>query len=179
MRTSIQTRVIAAGIVCAAVLTAGVARAHCEIPCGIYGDRMRIDLLKEDIQTVEKSMQQIKLLEKPENANMNQLVRWVTNKEEHANKIQEIVYQYFMNQRIKPVDKSDEKAYDAYITQITLLHRMLVESMKCKQTTDESHITALRQLVTDFEKAYFPAEEHAHKGDEHTHKGEENTHTHN
>ena len=32
------------------------------------------------------------------------------NKEEHANQLQHIVTQYFMTQRIKPVDQKDEAA---------------------------------------------------------------------
>ena len=32
------------------------AKAHCEIPCGIYGDSVRIALLYEDIETIEKSL---------------------------------------------------------------------------------------------------------------------------
>ncbi len=33
--------------------TEKIVRSHCEIPCGIYGDRTRIDLLYEDITTVD------------------------------------------------------------------------------------------------------------------------------
>ena len=75
--------------------------AHCEIPCGIYDDAMRIKMVAEHITTVEKSMKQVIALEKNKQANMNQLVRWVTNKEKHADEIQHIVAQYFMTQRIK------------------------------------------------------------------------------
>ena len=32
--------------------------SHCEIPCGIYNDKMRIDMIKEHITTIEKSMNQ-------------------------------------------------------------------------------------------------------------------------
>ena len=32
------------------------SKAHCEIPCGIYGDSVRIALIYEHITTVEKSM---------------------------------------------------------------------------------------------------------------------------
>ena len=138
------------------------ASAHCEIPCGIYGDSMRVDMLREHFQTVEKSMRQIKEIEKEKTPNSNQLVRWVTNKEAHANEIQEIVYQYFMNQRVKPLAE-DAKDYKKYVTQITLLHRMLVASMKCKQTTDEDHVKELRSLLDSFEKAYFTEQDHNHK----------------
>ena len=151
-----------AAIAFAGVFSGTRALGHCEIPCGIYGDRMRIDMIAEDIRTVEKSMQQIKILRQKPEENANQLVRWVMNKEEHANKIQDIVYQYFMNQRVKPVEKSDAEAYEHYVTQITLLHRMLVASMKCKQTTDATHVRHLRTLLSDFEKAYFTEDKHTH-----------------
>ena len=76
--------------------------AHCEIPCGIYGDETRIKLLNEHIATIEKSMNEILKLGKAKDINYNQLVRWINNKEDHANKFQKIVTQYFMTQRIKP-----------------------------------------------------------------------------
>lgn len=153
----------AATLTLSLLLAAAPVAAHCEIPCGIYGDRMRIDLLQEHFETVRTSMQAIKKLEAAEEPNANQLVRWVVNKDAHANKIQEIVYQYFMNQRITPVDKSDKKAFKPYARQIVRLHRMLVQAMKCKQSTDESHVDALQSLLKAFEKDYFKTAEHDHE----------------
>ena len=89
--------------------------AHCEIPCGIYDDEMRINMISEHIGTVEKSMNEIIKLEKEEHHNSNQLVRWIMNKEHHADEIQQIVTQYFMTQRIK----LDTKNYDK---KLGLLH---------------------------------------------------------
>ena len=34
-------------------------QAHCQIPCGIYGDEMRFQMLEEHITTIEKSMKLI------------------------------------------------------------------------------------------------------------------------
>jgi len=124
------------------------AFAHCEIPCGIYDDEMRIKIINEHIVTVEKSMDQIIKLEKEERHNSNQLVRWIMNKEHHAGEIQEIVTQYFMTQRIKLDTKNYEK-------KLGLLHQMLIYSMKCKQTTDLANVTKLKDLVNDFEALYF------------------------
>lgn len=129
--------------------------AHCEIPCGIYADSVRITLIKEHITTIEKSMNQIEEISKSSTPNYNQLVRWVTNKEEHAKKIQEIVSQYFLHQRIKIVEESQKEAYAKYQKHLALLHQMVVYSMKCKQTTDLAFIEKLRTSVADFEKAYF------------------------
>ena len=57
------------------------SNAHCEIPCGIYADSVRIVLIEEHITTIEKSMMMIKKLEATETIDYNQLVRWVVNKE--------------------------------------------------------------------------------------------------
>ena len=124
------------------------AYAHCEIPCGIYDDEMRIKIINEHIVTVEKSMKRIIELEKDEHHNSNQLVRWIMNKEHHADEIQEIVSQYFMTQRIKLDMENYEK-------QLGLLHQMLIYSMKCKQTTDLTNVTKLKSIVDDFEALYF------------------------
>ena len=124
------------------------ALAHCEIPCGIYNDEMRIKIINEHIVTVEKSMKQIIALEKEEHHNSNQLVRWIMNKERHADEIQEIVTQYFMTQRIKLDTKNYEK-------KIGLLHQMLIYSMKCKQTTALAYESKLKELINDFKALYF------------------------
>jgi nickel superoxide dismutase len=131
------------------------AFSHCEIPCGIYEDSIRIALIKEHITTIEKSMNQIIEESAKDTPNWNQLVRWVTNKEDHAKKIQEIVSQYFLHQRIKIVDSEDEMAYKKYQKHLGLLHQILVYSMKAKQTTDIQYITKLRESVSSFEDAYF------------------------
>jgi len=56
------------------------AAAHCEIPCGIYDDQMRIRFIAEDITTIEKAMKQIDELSAKVPLNYNQLVRWISNK---------------------------------------------------------------------------------------------------
>ena len=124
------------------------AGAHCEIPCGIYDDEMRVKMMTEHVTTIEKSMKQITTLGKTEPKDFNQLIRWVSNKEHHATELQHIVSQYFMTQRIKPDTKD-------YARKVTLLHKMLVSAMKCKQTTDLDNVTMLRSLLKDFSSLYF------------------------
>ncbi|MCE1245191.1 MAG: superoxide dismutase, Ni [Firmicutes bacterium] len=136
--------------------------AHCEVPCGIYHDKTRVDLIREHIDTIEKSMNEITKLSKEGDKNYNQIVRWVQNKDNHADYIQEIVSQYFMTQRIKPVEPADSAEYKDYISKITLLHQMLITAMKCKQTTDLSNVEKLKKQVDDFEKLYFKDEKHTH-----------------
>jgi nickel superoxide dismutase len=136
--------------------------SHCQIPCGIYDDPARLAMIAENITTIEKAMKSIEELSVQPKPNMNQIVRWVNVKDEHAEDIAHIVSYYFMAQRIKPVDKSDAAGYEKYIKQITLLHEMLVYSMKAKQTTDLANVEKLRSLLADFRNAYPGEQEHSH-----------------
>ncbi len=136
------------------------AKAHCEIPCGIYEDTLRIELIKEHITTIEKSMKMIIQLSNEVTPDYNQIVRWVMNKEEHANQLQEIVSQYFLHQRIKPTSPDNNELYKKYIERLTLLHELLVYSMKAKQSTDLNLIETLNQKIILFEDAYFHSHEH-------------------
>ena len=145
MKTTVVSFTI--GFIIVLFTTVNVA-AHCEIPCGIYNDELRANLIYEHTTTIEKSMQKILELSKQNPTNYNQLVRWVSNKEDHASEIQHIVSQYFMTQRIK----SDSKNYTQ---KVTLLHQMLQFAMKCKQTTDVNHVQKLRSLLSEFEVLYF------------------------
>jgi nickel superoxide dismutase len=134
---------------------AGQALAHCQIPCGIYNDELRVQLIEEHITTIEKSMKQAAALGGAATVDYNQLVRWIVNKEEHAQKIQDIVAAYFLAQRVKPQDPKEEAAYGEYIRQLTLLHRIQIAAMKAKQSTDLAHVATLKELVKEFRAAYF------------------------
>lgn len=124
-------------------------QAHCQVPCGIYNDEVRFVLMKEHVATIEKSIKQIEA-----DQNQNQTVRWVANKEKHADALSEIVTAYFMAQRIKP-------GKDHYEQELKSLHSLLIYSMKAKQSTDLANVAKLRELIHDFE--------HSYMGEKHTH----------
>lgn len=149
------------------VTTPNLTYGHCEVPCGIYHDELRVEMIKEHIQTIEKSMQMIASLQAAETIDYNQLVRWINTKEEHANLIQEITKQYFLTQRVKIADPSDADKYKKYITELSSLHQLLVFSMKSKQGIDLENIEKMRAALATFEEAYFV--EHRHM-DGKTHK---------
>ncbi len=130
-----------------AMFASASAFAHCEIPCGIYDDHLRVKLMYEHLTTIEKSMKQATEIAGKSPVDYNQLVRWITNKEEHANKLQDIVTQYFMTQRIK----LDAENYDK---KLAALHKILVYAMKCKQTTDLENVEKAREAVKEFEELY-------------------------
>jgi len=154
MRKSVRKRIAAVSILAVVVVLASIAYSHCQIPCGIYDDEARFGEIAEHITTIEKSMKEIERLSAEAKPNMNQIVRWVNNKELHADELSEIVSYYFMAQRVKLPEEGDTKAQNEYIKKLTLLHKMLVYSMKAKQTTDLANVQELRSLLDEFHKVY-------------------------
>ncbi len=128
--------------------------AHCQIPCGIYNDPARFTLMEEHVTTIEKSMKQIEALSTEQEKNWNQIVRWVKNKEDHADKLTHLVTYYFMAQRLKPADPANKVKYNKYLRELTALHGMVVHAMKAKQTIDLDHVEKLRGLIRTFRVSY-------------------------
>jgi len=155
MRKSARKQILAVGILATVAIVASIAYSHCQIPCGIYDDEARFGAITEHITTIEKSMKEIERLSAEAKPNMNQIVRWVNNKDNHADELSEIVTYYFMAQRVKLPAEGDTKAQNEYVKQLTLLHRMLVYSMKAKQTTELANVEQLKSLLNEFHKAYF------------------------
>ena len=136
------------------LLLQGSLLAHCQVPCGIYNDAARIIQIQEDFSTIQKAMNKIKELSQQQDAtSMNQLTRWIITKEEHASKIQKVVSDYFLTQRIKA--KTEGSEFDTYVNQTTTLHQILVSAMKCKQTVDLGHVDEGLHQIETFIDLYF------------------------
>ncbi len=131
------------------MLNVGLVYPHCQVPCGIYDDAVRIITFKEDFATISKAMGEINTLAaKNDPQSINQLNRWITTKEEHANSIQRVVSDYFLAQRVK----SKNKNYDKHLR---FLHEILVSAMKCKQTVDFQNVDKALKSLDKFVDIYF------------------------
>ena len=136
------------------LLLQGSLLAHCQVPCGIYNDAARIVQIQEDFSTIQKAMNKIRELSEQQDAtSMNQMTRWILTKEEHASKIQKVVSDYFLTQRIKV--KTEGPEYDLYVKQTIYLHQILVSAMKCKQTVDSKNVDYGLDLIESFIDLYF------------------------
>ena len=123
--------------------------AHCQVPCGIYDDALRILQIKEDFTTIKKAVIKIKELSKySDEISHNQLTRWIIAKENHASNIQKIVSEYFLTQRIKEDSKN-------YVKKVTTLHSILISAMKCKQNTDLKNVAITLEHINKFSELYF------------------------
>lgn len=126
-----------------------ILSAHCQIPCGVYNDALRIIQIKENFKTIEKAMNKIVFLS-AENTpqSSQQMVRWINTKEKHATQTQIILSEYFLAQRIS--EKNDK-----YFNQLSSVHKMIVNSMKCKQTVNLEFVKNGLILLDNFNKIYF------------------------
>jgi len=111
-------------------------------------------------------MDKITELSKPENEDIMGVTRWTMNKEDHANKIQHEVTQYFITQRIKLPTETEGADFEKYENQLALLHQLIVYAMKAKQTADKTYIDKLRKSLSNFEEVYFEGK-HRHKIEHH------------
>ena len=154
MKSRKNKKIVLGALFVSAVVFGSLSYSHCQIPCGIYDDEARFNEIAEHITTIEKSMKQIELLSGQGKADMNQIVRWVNNKEAHADELSHIITYYFMAQRIKIASEGNVQEYNKYIKKLTLLHEMLVTTMKAKQTIDTANVEKLRTLLNQFHDAY-------------------------
>jgi len=119
----------------------GLAHAHCQIPCGIYDDPARVKSMLEDTATIEKSVKLIaELAGKSDALSQNQLVRWVMNKEKHAQNVISTISDYFLTQRVKPTQKD-------YVERLSKHHAVIVAAMKTRQNSDVKYVKTLRESI--------------------------------
>jgi len=129
------------------------AQAHCQIPCGIYDDYARLQSMLEDADTVAKSIKMmVELNGESDVQSQNQMVRWVMNKEDHAQKIIETISNYFLTQRVKPSQKDYEERLKHH-------HAVILAAMKAKQNADMKSAKALKKSIMALE-AYYPEHKH-------------------
>ncbi len=130
-------------------LSSSSVSAHCQIPCGIYDDHARIGLMLEDSRTILKATKVIKELSgKTDDQSHNQRVRWIMNKEKHAQNIISTICDYFLTQRVKVSQKD-------YLNRLALHHAVIVAAMKAKQNIGEDFALALEKSLREL-AVYYP-----------------------
>jgi len=129
------------------------AMAHCQVPCGIYDDYARVQAMLEDAATVAKAVKMMgELAGKTDAQSQNQMVRWIMNKEKHAQNVIETISDYFLTQRVKP-DQED------YAKRLAKHHAVIVAAMKAKQNSDAKSAAALKASIEAL-ASYYPEHKH-------------------
>ena len=129
------------------------AHAHCQVPCGIYDDHARVQSMLEDAATVTKDAKMINdLAGKTDAQSLNQITRWVMNKESHAQKVISTISDYFLTQRVKA-------SQEDYTERLVKHHTVIVAAMKAKQNADGKFAMELSKAIEAL-AAYYPKHDH-------------------
>lgn len=142
------------------LVVANSASAHCQVPCGIFGDELKFGEFEQHVVTMAKAATQVRELSAKDDLTPHdhqQLVRWVNTKESHAQKIIDESANYFLAQRVKV-------GADHYSEKIELLHHIIVHAMKVKQSTETSATDTLSEKIAAFKELYLD-HDHVHKHD--------------
>merc|ERR1719188_2754959 len=115
-------------------------RFHCQVPCGIFTDDLRVKMMIEDASTIRKSVvETAKLHQAGTLQDFHQAARWIATKEEHASKIMTTTADYFLAQKVKKADLSEQE----YKEVLVLLHAVMVAAMKTKQSSELAPVDTL------------------------------------
>ena len=120
-------------------LPTAIARYHVVFTMTMHAFKSML----EDAATTRKSISLISALSKEKKSDAqsnNQIVRWVVNKEKHAQNIISTISDYFLTQRVKSKQKD-------YAERLKKHHTVIVAAMKVKQNADTAYVDALEASI--------------------------------
>lgn len=95
----------------------------------------------EDAETIKKAVTMMEeLAGKTDAQSSNQIIRWVSNKESHAQGIIDSISDYFLTQRVKPEQED-------YADRLAKHHKVILLAMKAKQKADAETVKALTEAI--------------------------------
>merc|ERR1719215_1205394 len=133
----------------------GVAagRVRGEGPCGIFTDTLRLEGMKEDAATIRKAVVQSGELHKAGSLqDVHQMMRWIATKEEHAAKIMTTIGDYFLAQKVK----KDQLTNEEYKEVLVANHAVMVAAMKTKQSSELGAVDNLDAAIAAMEPLFTP-----------------------
>merc|ERR1712129_99901 len=117
------------------------------------GDDLRVKMMIEDAATIRKAVVQNAELNKAGTLqDMHQAIRWIATKEDHAGKIMHTAGDYFMAQKVK----KDQLTQEEYLEVLAMLHSVMVAAMKTKQSSDLAPVDTLDAALAALEPLYTP-----------------------
>mmetsp|Transcript_32594 Transcript_32594/g.77848 ORF Transcript_32594/g.77848 Transcript_32594/m.77848 type:complete len:174 (-) Transcript_32594:187-708(-) len=131
------------------------AFSHCQVPCGIFDDEARFKALFEDVRTIEKAQTQFKNLAAANDAqSLQQAIRWVNTKEQHAGQVIKQMAEYMLAQRIKPPADAKGPKQEQYVSLLLSVHNVIRMAVMCKQNAEPLHATNLQAALEECWKKF-------------------------
>ena len=135
--------IIVACVTLAAVSIA-VINAHCQTPCGLLNDDIQFAQISQEAETISRAC--VLILQTQTDANnLNQAIRAINTKDSSADNLMGILTNYFLAQRIEPVEpEGDKQAYERYVRQLILINKLSRAAVACKQDSDPAKADELK-----------------------------------
>ncbi len=124
--------------------------------CGIYDDAREFEALRQQVDTIERSVRGI-----AESETAHDIARWTMNKEDHAERIMDSAECYFLAQRVRITAVTDD-GYEDYVGSLSHLHAIIVHAMQAKQSADAVTVDRLRDAIEGYRDHYFEMHGHEH-----------------
>lgn len=129
-------------------LTIETAKAHCDIPCGIYDTAPALISALTVVRMVDL-MDEVKSGGKPGDLEYeNKMSRCVAQKEEHAEQVKHEVRiiwgDYFKAPQLEKFPQTHE-----------LVHKIMMQGSKCRQSANRDEAVKLVELVNEFAEIFW------------------------
>ncbi len=125
--------------------------AHCQMPCGIYDDQMVYDQINQFYLTMFKAVKALDHNEFKTDEDRNQFIRWVMTKERLCNEMATLITEFFLQQKIQPIDDNIELLQSA--------HKLLFLLLAIKQNVDIKIIKEFGKEWEHFKYLFHPETE--------------------
>ena len=135
-------------------ISIAVINAHCQLPCGLYNDDIQFAKISQDAETISRACVLILQTQTDPNS-LNQAIRAINTKDAVADDLIDVVANYFLAQRIVPVEPDgDNQAYERYVRQLVLTNKIIRAAALCKQSSEPEKAEELKQLIQQFQHAF-------------------------
>jgi nickel superoxide dismutase len=129
-------------------LNFGRAQAHCDIPCGIYDPIGAQIAALTVVRMIDLMGDLMKNNPEPTPASMHSATRYIAVKEEHAEKVKHEI-------RVIWGDYFKPELLQKYPDLTPLVHRIMAEASKGRQTADREQAVKLVEDVNEFARIFW------------------------
>lgn len=134
------------------ILPFPIAKAHCDVPCGIY-DPITAQINALTVVRMLDLMDSLTTGDEKDRAEYhNSMARYITIKEEHAEKAKHEI-------RIIWGDFIKNNHIEQYPELPGLVHTIMQQGSKCRQTAERSHGLALVESINTFAEIFWSIKE--------------------
>lgn len=140
----------------AMILNSGLVFPACETACSdIADDEAAFARIEENIQAIEAETAYILEWQADPVTNTNPIALSVGRRIQNADKIREVLTDYFLYQRIMPTAENRGSDVEKYRQRLALIHSLLNALIQTKDSYDPNVTVNLRSKLDEFKNFYY------------------------